>query len=241
MFGRQNFGSPFQNPFQFSTPGYPFQQFTGGINPLALGGGFGGISPLISPIAGLSQINPFQASHLGGIAPAINPMVVAQLAATNPLLLSALTQQGGYSQFANPIGAGINSPWQAAVGAGYPAGFSHTITNPTLANDPITATLLTQQLNPLAQQSLPIRSLVGAQPYESFQTGYPGIGGSAFGQATDPYSALLQAQACSPLALSQINPLLRAYGSTPWNTGFGIPSLTGQVFPYAQASNPFCF
>ena len=272
MFTRQNF----VNPFQLPTVGYPFQAFTSpfttpfttpftaGINPLAFGTNFGGIgpiSPVAPPIAGFGSVNPFLATQFGagmnaGINPlTVNPIVAAQLAATNPQLWSTLTSQvGGLGQIGQvgqlgqvglPGIGGINSLWplwQSAVGTGYPQSFTHTLTNPALNCDPVTAALLTQQVNPLTQSMLPIRSLVGTQPYEHAQAGFQGtgvgIGGTALGQVTDPYSAFIQAQAISPLA-NQIHPLWRAYAGTPW--GAGIPNVGGQVFPYAQASTPFCF
>jgi hypothetical protein len=151
MFARQGFGNPFQ-----PTINNPFSLFTGGMNPFTTGTGFGGVNPMISPAGGFG-VNPFSFGQTTGFNPitsfltpqfgtgtgtTINPMVFAQLAATNPMLVPFLSQQtgsgfgafGGVTPFTQPFG-GINafSGFNPNPFTGVPTTGFGTV-NPFLAN-----------------------------------------------------------------------------------------------------------
>jgi len=111
--------------------------------------------------------------------------------------------------------------------------------NPALAADPVVSSVLAQQLNPLAQ--LPIRPLINAQQPDFSQANIPGTIGAITGQVTDFTSPLVQAQLASQLAANPLQQAYRAYTGSPWIAGTGVPSLTGQVSPFAQTGIPFCF
>jgi hypothetical protein len=223
------------NPLLGQTPGFGVHPY--GVSP------FSGINPVagINPYLTGAGINPYLTGQLG--APqALNP-VGAQLAATNPALLPYLAQQAGVGGYAfsvpspfgasgigpqvNPFGVGLGqqlgglSPFaQWSQGGVHPQMLAQ---HPALAAacDPMTAALLAQSANPLAQQQLPIRPLINAQQQEPFQTGFSpwtaqaGYPVSPWGVAgVEPYA---QFQGISPL--TGINPyhhLLRAYSGAPW-------------------------
>src|SRR5438477_394470 len=101
MYGRQAYSNPFQ-PFGITNP---LSQFTGGLPQFGAGTGFGGINPLAAQFSGFGT-NPFLGAQAFGVNPftaginpflgigtpqAINPMLTAQLAATNPALAQLLT------------------------------------------------------------------------------------------------------------------------------------------------------
>ena len=253
------FTNPFQfaNPFQqFSGAVNPYtvQGGFGGINPLAQIGGFGvnpyspqiggfGVNPYSQQIGGFGQsplswllqstpglINPLYATQLGaGINPAINPLVAAQLGTVNPFL------QPGIGNI-NPLVAAqlgtVNPFLQTGIGTVNPGVFGQTPVA-GIGTDPSVLSLLGQQLNPLvnpfAHQQLPIRPLVGANPFE--QTG----GFQGIGSIVDPYTSLVQAHLLSQIA----NPLHQMYRSFPanlWATGQGTQPITGH--PFAQTGVP---
>jgi hypothetical protein len=114
-------------------------------------------------------------------------------------------------------------------------------TNPALATDPVVSLVLAQQLNPLAQQQLPIRPLISAQQFDPSQVSLPGIAGAIAGQVTDPYSTFVQAQLIPQLAASPFQQMHRAYTGAPWITGVGVPSPIGPVLPSAQVGIPLGF
>jgi hypothetical protein len=102
--------------------------------------------------------------------------------------------------------------------------------------DPISS-LLQHQLNPLTQQQLPIRPLVGGQQLHG-QSQLPGV--NPFNQWVDPYRVFLEAQLISQLATN--NPLYqlqRAYGGVPEVMNPGIHFAAGQQFNPLFANVPF--
>src|SRR5262249_18509777 len=108
--------------------------------------------------------------------------------------------------------------------------------SPYMVQDPIAATVLAQQLNPLAQQRLPIRPLTGLQQVDPFQVGLPGLTGFPISQMTDPYSALTQAQLMSQYAINPIQQMARAYTVPSWA---GAPHSIGQLPPISPVGVPF--
>jgi len=264
------------------------------VGPFPAGAAFGGASPLTQQLGGLGAtpyaglqtlgVNPIGqllAHQLGaGISPTINPMVAAQLATTNPLLLSYLAQQAGggigalggqaglgpvspiaqlsgagqfgaqpsasqfgqagVGQWGSPLGAMAGQSGQSAIGAINPHVLAQILANPAIASDPVVGALLAQQLNPLAQQQLPIRPLTGAQQHDPYQSAVSAVASPIPGQATDPVSALVQAQLISQIAANPLQQILsRAYAGAPGITGLGMSPITGQASSPAQTINPF--
>jgi hypothetical protein len=203
--------------------GTTIQPQTTGLNPQAVGAGFGqqmgGFVPnpyAVPQATGVGQINPFasqfgQLSHHGAGGQAGGFGV------------------GGYSidpRFASSAGSqqfGYTDPTQAWI-------------NPAIAGNPIN-TLFSQQQNPLGQQQLPIRPLIGGQQGLGSQSFVPGIA-SPIAQWADPYRAFIEAQLISQLAGNPLYQLQRAYGGVPDVTGFGV-SGTGQQFNPLFANLPF--
>ena len=218
------------------------QPQTTGLNLLGagatLGQQIGGFVPnpyAVSQTTGFGQINPLAHQFTTGVPQAINPFAV-QLGTSWPV--SGLSQQWG----AGRAGAYGVDPRFAFQTAGQQFGYNDpnvvpgTI-NPTFASDPI-STLLSQQVNPLAQQQLPIRPLIGGQQGFGAQPSVPGIA-SPITQWVDPYRAFIEAQIVSQLANNPLYQLQRAYGGVPETTGLGMPFGAGQQFNPLFANVPF--
>jgi hypothetical protein len=234
MFPRMNITNPFQS-FAFGAPQY--------------GVGFGGINPMVSHLAFPNASNPIAA--LGGIGvnpympgqnQYVNPLLVAQLAATNPTLLPLLAQHSAIGQSPHgiqslpqpqlgqigspfqqfgPIGAGIGqwgNPFSQGISPLLQQGWGQQWGAPTFFGSPvpgvdlITGTLIAQQPFILAQSQLPIRPLITPQQPDPFQV--TAVVGAMTGQATDPYSVLTQPGLTSPLGVNPIHQALKQqYGS----------------------------
>jgi hypothetical protein len=234
------------------------------VSPFSSGSSLGWINPQasqvsgygVSPFAGVQTSGfgtanpPFTPQLGGGISPVTHPLIAAQLATTNPALLSYLIQQSGSGELAGQSLQGTSGPWGASSGGGFnPLGqqslgavnpniLAQVLANPAIASDPVVGPLIAQQLNPLAQQQLPIRPLIGQQQFNPFQASIPGGIGSTAGQGIDPYSALIQAQLLSQLAAGPYQQMFRPYTGSPWFTGSGLP-FTSQAFPFTQAGAAF--
>ena len=228
------------------------QPQTAGLNPLGVGtnlgqqmGGFAPNQYAASQPTGFGQINPLASQFTTGVPQAVNPFV-AQPASNWPGHLSHQGvggRVGGYGsdpRFAFGAGGqqfGYNDP---NVAPGF--------INPTIAGDPIRS-LFSEQVNPLAQQQLPIRPLISGQQQglgaQSFIPGIQqGLGSQSFTpgiaspitQWADAYRAFIEAQLISQLASNPLYQLQRAYGGLPEATGQGMPLGAGQQ---GQQFNPF--
>lgn len=220
-------GSTIQPQTGFSPGGLgaTFGQQVGGSVPTPYG---------VSQGTGFGQINPLAAQFAAGVTPGVNPMA-AQLGANWPVP-TQLSHQG----VGGLTGAyGIDPRIAYGVGRQFGYGDPNVVPglNPTIAGDPI-ASLLSQQLNQLAQQQLPIRPLIGGQQGLGAQSSIPGIG-SPTPQWTDPYRAFIEAQLISQLANNPLYQLLRAYGGGPEVPGQGIPFGAQQQFNPSFANVPF--
>ncbi|HKA16790.1 MAG TPA: hypothetical protein VKN18_00605 [Blastocatellia bacterium] len=215
----------------------PIQPQIGGLQTLGVGGtlgqqmgGFSSVPYAGSQPTGFPQVNPL-ASQLMGSSQTINPLA-AQLGTNWPV--SAIPHQGIGSR----LGAYGVDPRLAFGGVGQQFGYNDPNVLPGLnqgiAGDPISS-LFQQQVNPLAQQQLPIRSLIGGQQGLGAQSLIPGIG-SQVGQWADPYRSFLEAQWISQLT-NPLHQLHRAYGAP--ETGFGTPFGVGQQFNPFFANVPF--
>jgi hypothetical protein len=241
MFGRQFFGNPFQ-PFAPGLP--PLAGGTGfsGITPLSPQiGGFGPGIPqsLGSQFPGSQSLGPqFPGQQFAGQQFAGHQFPGQQLPGQqlpgwiNPLLQAFGPEAGypGFSPFSSQFGWGGagygGSPsYPTTSQFGYPgAGMihPHQLTqyqpnpSPFSAQESIINPLLAQQLNPLFQQRLPIRSLVNPQQIDPYQAGLSGLPGSIAHQATDPYSTLVQAQLMSQLGAIPFPHLARGYTFPNW-------------------------
>jgi len=189
-------------------------------------GGFASVPYGGSQTVGLPQINPQQM----GYPQTINPLA-AQLGTNWPV--SAISQQGIGSR----LGAFGVDPRLAFGGVGQQFGFNDPNIvpgiNQGIGGDPISS-LFPQQVNQLAQQQLPIRSLIGGQQGLGAQS-FPGIG-SQVGQWADPYRSFLEAQWISQLT-NPLHQLLRTYGAP--ESGLGAPFGAGQQFNPFFANVPF--
>jgi hypothetical protein len=207
-----------------------------GLNPLGVGSNLGqqmgGFVP--NPLA-FSQpglpINSLASQLFAGIPPTINPL--SQLATNWPV---ATHHQGiggrvGVTGFDPRFGYGAGGQQFGSTGANVPGSI-----NP-VAVDPISL-LVSQQLNPLTQQQLPIRPLIGGPQGFGTQQQIPGFA-SPITQWTDPYRAFIEAQLISQLAANPFYQLQqRSYGY-PETAGFGMPFNVGQQFNPQWANVPF--
>jgi len=213
----------------------PIQPQLGGLQAQGVGGTLGqqmgGFAS--SPYAGLQatgfpQISPLASQLMG--SQTINPLA-AQVGTNWPV--SAISHQG-----IGRLGAYGVDPRLAYGGIGQQFGFNDPNVvpglNQAIAGDPISS-LLQQQVNPLAQQQLPIRSLIGGQQGIGAQSFIPGIG-SPVGQWVDSYRSFLEAQLISQLT-NPLHQLHRAYGAP--ETGLGTPFGAGQQFNPFFANVPF--
>jgi hypothetical protein len=229
----------------------PYQIGTfGGFSPFSpLPPQFGGygFSPPTVPLG--AGVLPFPTSHFSPIpTPVTNPLAYSQLPSINLPIPPTIVPQGLggqlYQGLLNPMfQGGINSMPQIMGGEASYFGLSPFSTqfgwgtaSPYLAQEPIVNSLLAQQLNPLAQQRMPIRSLVNQQQIDPFQTYVSGIPGLVSNQAIDPYSLLAQAQLMSQFGAIPIQQIVRPYPSANW---FGQPYAAGQTFPIAQTGLPY--
>jgi hypothetical protein len=248
-----------------------------GVNPMTTQ--FGQYNPLLSQIAGgvtginhagvpttaqFGQFNPLVPRFAGGFGPTINPFI-AQTATNWPTHFNPQFSQGvgrtpGYEAY------GID-PRVAFGATGQQFGFTDPnvgagLNNPGIAGDPI-ALLMSQQLNPLVHQQLPIRPLINAPQNTGVQ---PNISGANFsgpnisGQnlpgigfpvtqwpvaqpvaQLDAYRAFLEAQLISQLAANPLYQLQhqvqRGYGA-PETAGLGVPGV-GQQFNPLYGNVPF--
>jgi hypothetical protein len=212
----------------------PIQPQTAGLNPLNIGQNLGqqigGLVPnpyAVSQTTGFGQINPLSYQFTPGVPQAINPFV-AQLASN---WAGNLPHQGVDRRF-GVYGAdprfGFGTPQQ--LGYNDPTAVPASI-NPAFTGDPI-GSLYAQHVNPLAQQQLPIRPLIGGQQGlgSQSQSFIPGFA-SPTTQWADPIRMLIEAQLISQIASNPFYQLQRAYG--------GVPDATGQGMPFAgQQLNP---
>lgn|SRR5262245_19629213 len=245
---RQAFGNPFQStagsllqPGAVGSVGRcPFcgntiavggaSQLHTGFNPIGIGalGQQPGISVPVpysfSQGAGLGQINPLATQFGQGVPPTLQPMGTP---GTGWQGLGTLAQQG----IGGRTGAYGMDP-RFAIGQQFGHVDPSVLTgwNPTIGSDPISS-LFSQQVNPLVQQQLPIRPLIGAQQQGlGFQTsGVPGF--ATTHQWQDPYRELIEAQLISQLANNPFYQLQRAYG--------GVPELSNLPFAGQQFHPPF--
>ena len=187
-----------------------------GLNPLAVAQQ----TPYgVSPTTGFGLINPLASQFTAGVTPNINPLA-AQPGANWPVLSH---NQG--VRLDPRLAFGSVDPNIAAVLAGS-----------AITSDPISS-LMSQQLNPLFQQQLPIRPLIGGQQGIGTQQLIPGFG-SGVNQWPDPYRAFIEAQLLSQLAANPLYQLSRGYGGAPEATVPGVP-FPGQWFNPLTANIPF--
>jgi hypothetical protein len=247
----------------------PFQQLSGGISPFGspfgMGGGLGGINPIVSQMMNPYAVSPLAsqggfggapfAPHLGqlgvGINPisqllspfagvgqtaGIHPLIVAQLAATNPALLPYLAQQTGvgispiHQQFGQQYGAGqFGSPFGVGLSPFGQQGVQ-----------PFGSPFGQQGIgSPWQQIGQPFG--VGQQGSQLWQQGLGTVNPLLSSSFTDPVTSALLSQQFSPLAQNQlpirplINPLLQ---SDPYQAfGVGTIGAMGQgVDPYSVLS-----
>lgn len=227
---------------------YGLNPFLSGLNP--------GVNPTINPLVA-AQFAAFNPGILQGLTPQIGGGQFGQLGHLGvqpslgyPGYINPLFQQignegsyfgqspflgqlggqsgwGGPGQGATPFNALANPFGQSVAGGLHAQLPNYSLNSPFTAQDPITAALLAQQANPLAQQRLPIRPLTGAQHIDPYQAGLSGLTGSP--QATDPYSA--QAQLMAQCAGSPMQQIARNYSLGNWT---GAPYTMGQPFPIGQ-------
>ena len=140
------------------------------------------------------------------------------------------------AQGLTPFQGSVNPFGQSPVGQSLTGGLPTQIPNytqfsPFAAQDPVNATLLAQQLNPLAQQRLPIRPLTGQLQVDPYQIGLSSITGLMSNQSVDPYSTLAQAQLLAQCAVNPIQQMGRTYSLGNWATS---PYSMGQTSPVNQ-------
>ena len=221
------------------------QHQTPGLNPQTVGVGFGqqtgGVFPnpyAVPQTTGVGQINPLGSQFAAGGVPSINPFGT-QLG-QNWNVPSQLSHQGGGVQAGSFGIGGYSIDPRFALGAGGQQ-FGYTdptqgFINPAIAGSPINS-LLSQQQNPLGQQQLPIRPLIGGQQGPGSPSFLPGVP-NPIPQWADPYRAFIEAQLMSQIVGNPLYQLQRAYGGVPDVTGFGM-SGPGQQFNPLFANVPF--
>jgi hypothetical protein len=238
--------------------------FGPGINPLGPNGP--GVNLPINPIVVAAQLASAQlaaqlaAQQLAAHQVAVQQLVAQQLAqqsatqqvpGVNPAFGPSLTGHSGLpSPFGGPgqigqFGAGAVNPSLLFGLGGLPPVLAAQIQNPFIhmlplggvplgTANPMVAGL-TQQANPLAQQ-LPIRPLMGPQPFEQSQIG---LGAAGIGHNPDPYAALAQAhlisQLTSPWQFQAVNPWSYASRGT---VGTPLSTQTTQGMPFAHSGIP---
>lgn len=208
------------------------QPQTVGLNPFGpganLGQQMGGFLPNpygVSQSTGFPQINPIGSQFATGVPQAVNPFL-AQIGSNWPGS-GHLGHQGASGR----AGAYGVDPRFAFSNVGQQFGYNDPnaipgLLNPVIGGDPISS-LWSQQVNPLAQQQLPIRPLIGAQQVLGSQSLIPGFA-SPVTQWSDPYRMFIEAQLISQLASNPFYQLQRAYGGVPEATGLGTPFGAGQ-------------
>jgi hypothetical protein len=246
-------------PYGFHHPAV--SQFGGyGINPQQFAQSSGITPGPISPLQGLTPtINPLLVQQLATLNPALLSQLAPQVWSgsfglqTNPGLLNPFFQPIGgeaslyaNSPFISPLGLGNGgqgvTPFSASsnqfgpFGQGVPgAAFTQSPVqswgSPYTAQDPLSSALLAQQLNPLAQQKLPIRPLTALQQSDPYQIGLPGVTSSITNPLIDPYAALAQSQLLSQSVINPFQQMARTYPMTNW---IGSPYALGQTPPIGQ-------
>jgi hypothetical protein len=241
----QSFGSV--NPFQAYTGINPF---FGGVSPI-------GVNPFLTPQTGFpGAVNPGIA-QLGLVNPAIaqlgfvNP-AIAQLGVVNPTLLPALLAQASLASPYSGIGShsigqvgGINPlfnpPFNPIMASGLNPGMGGY--SQFGQQTPLIPGLSVGQVNPLAllaQQQLPIRSLV-PQPFEQqTQSGqFSGIN-----PLTPIIQAHLASQMINPWQQQGLNPW-QHHGLSPFQQGYAggfhnpLQALAGYPGAFGQGLSPF--
>ena len=162
------------------------QPQTAGLNPLGVGANLGqqmgGFAPnpyATSQTTGFGQINPLASQFTTGVPQGINPFV-GQPASNWP---GHLSHQG----VGGRVGGYGADPRFAFGASGQQFGYNDPnvapgLINPTIAGDPIRS-LFTQQVNPLGQQQLPIRPLIGGQQQGlGSQSFTPGVANHSMGR-----------------------------------------------------------
>jgi len=160
------------NPYAGPYAGAPVQGFNP-INPFVTSPYGWGVTPNMNPViaAQLATLHPAVLSHLvsqAGIAPGEfgNPYNTRQYNPATPWL-------GGVGHFAGqslgmPFGQGI-SPLGAIGQSPYAGVNPNVFAQPPgpagLAGEQFGGSLMAQQLNPLAQQQLPVRPLIGGHQF----------------------------------------------------------------------------
>jgi hypothetical protein len=207
----------------------PFQSFASGVP--QYGVGFGGINPMVSHLALPHTSNPIAALSGIGVNPYmlgqtqyVHPLLVAQLATTNPTLLPLLAQhstigQGPYGiqSLLQPQLGQIGSPFQQFGPFGpFGAGIG-------------------QWGNPFSQGISPLLQHGWGQ-----QWGAPALLNSPV-PGVDPITGALIAQQPSLLAQSQlpIRPLITPQQPDPFQMAVLIGAMTGQATdPYSVLTQP---
>lgn len=258
QFGGYNPLAPFQAALPAFGLHHPaLAQFGGyGINPQQFAQLPGIIPGLISPLQGLTPgINPLLAQQLATLHPALSSQLTPQVWSgsfglqTNPGLSNPFFQpmggdpsSFGGAPFISPLGLGnvgqgvtpfntsINPFTQGVPGASFTQSPLQSWGSP-YAQDPLSSALLAQQLNPLAQQRLPIRPLTALQQADPYQVGLPGLTGSITNPVIDPYTAVAQAQLLAQTGINPMQQMARTYPMTHW---LGLPYALGQTTPIGQ-------
>lgn len=249
-------------------------QMTGQYNPF-LSQIAAGIVPGINrgDVQGTGQFNPFVSQLTGGFPQTINPFsgptatnwpgsthfsqqgVVDRTSAygIDPRVAFGATGQQFGQQFGQQLGQQLG--WADPNVAG-------GLNNPGLAADPISL-LMSQQLNPLVHQQLPIRSLInapqnaGVQPnfqhgfQPNFQQGFAGVAPQAVQAPVtqwpvaqpiahlDPYRAFIEAQLISQLATNPFYQLQQQQLQPLFQQGYGAQQTGLGVSGIGPQFNPF--
>ena len=211
MFPRMNITNPFQS-FAFGVPQY--------------GVGFGGINPMVPQLAFPNASNPIAVlngigvnPYMLGQTPYVHPLLVAQLATTNPTLLPLLAQHSaigqspyGVQSLLQPQLGQISSPFQQSGQFG-PFGVG-----------------IGQWGNPFSQGVSPLLQQGWGQQWGAptfLSSPVPGV---------DPITGALIAQQPSLLAQYQlpIRPLITPQQPDPFHMAALIGGVTGQATdPYS--------
>jgi len=254
MFGAYGFINPFEqsllglNPFalgagiggvspwsaQLGASPWSGTQATGPISPLMQPQGFGQI-PTSQPQVGFGQIPGVQPQFGFGQIPGMQPHLgFGQIPSMQP---QPAAPHFGFGQVPSPqpqVGFGqVPTPHPFAGIQGAYAGRDPRIEyltqlNPLLV-DPILKEILARQAYGIAPQQVPVKPLLGANPYSPYQT--PESSQPVAGQWADPYAVAARLQVLSELAQNPLVQMHKAYR-------FGSPFIS-QPFSAAQFGSPF--
>jgi hypothetical protein len=216
MFPRMNITNPFQS-FAFGVPQY--------------GVGFGGINPMVSHLAFPNASNPIAAlngigvnPYMPGQTPYVHPLLVAQLATTNPTFLPLLAQHSAIGQSPYSVQSPLQpQPGQIGLSFQQSGQFGPFGVGIGQWGNPFN-----QGISPLLQQSW--WQQWGAPTFLSSPV--PGV---------DPITAALIAQQPTLLAQSQlpIRPLITPQQPDPFHMAALIGAVTGQATdPYSVLTQP---